>query len=55
MRITPAISMKTLKVQKTWKDIIQNVRGHRCQPRLLYSTKHSITINDEIKRQRLTK
>jgi hypothetical protein len=34
---------------RSWIDIIQNLREHKCQPRILYSTKLSITIDAETK------
>jgi hypothetical protein len=38
-----------MKVRKSWTDVIQALREHKCQPRLLYSAKLSITIDGEIK------
>jgi hypothetical protein len=43
-----------MKAQRSWADVIQNnviqnLREHKCQPRLLYPEKLSITIDGEIK------
>ena len=47
--ITPDISPETMKARRSWADIIQILRKHKCQPRLLYSAKLSITIDGENK------
>jgi hypothetical protein len=50
IRITPDFfSPGTMKARRSWTDIIQNLREHKCQPRLLYSAKLSITIDGETK------
>jgi hypothetical protein len=38
-----------MKVRRFWADVIQTLREHKCQPRLLYPAKLSITINRENK------
>jgi hypothetical protein len=38
-----------MKARRSWADIIQILRKHKCQPRLLYSAKLSITIDGENK------
>jgi hypothetical protein len=38
-----------MKARRSWADIIQTLREHKCQPRLLYPAKLSITIDREIK------
>jgi hypothetical protein len=38
-----------MKARKSWTDVIQTLREHKCQPRLLYPTKLSITIDGETK------
>jgi hypothetical protein len=38
-----------MKARRSWTDVIQTLRGHKCQPRLLYSAKLSITIDGENK------
>jgi hypothetical protein len=38
-----------MKAKRSWTDVIQTLREHKCQPRLLYPTKLSITINGENK------
>ena len=34
-RITPDFSPETMKARRSWKDVIQTIREHKCQPRLL--------------------
>jgi hypothetical protein len=38
-----------MKVRRSWTDVIQTLREHKCQPRLLYPAKLSNTIDGEIK------
>jgi hypothetical protein len=38
-----------MKARRSWTDFIQTLREHKCQPRLLYPTKHSIAIDGETK------
>ena len=38
-----------MKARRAWADVIQALREHKCQPRLLYPAKLSITINGETK------
>jgi hypothetical protein len=38
-----------MKARRSWKDVIQTLREHKSQPRLLYPEKLSITINGENK------
>ncbi|KAL6049826.1 hypothetical protein STEG23_009929 [Scotinomys teguina] len=45
IRITPDFSMETLQARRSWSDIIQTLRDHRCQPRIIYPAKLSITID----------
>ena len=49
IRITPDFSMETLKARRAWTEILQTLREHRCQARLLYPAKLSITIDGENK------
>jgi hypothetical protein len=35
--------------RRSWADVIQTLREYKCQPRLLYSTKLTITIDGETK------
>jgi hypothetical protein len=49
IRITPDFSPETTKVRRSWTDVIQTIRQHKCQPRLLYPAKLSITIDGETK------
>jgi hypothetical protein len=38
-----------MKARRSWRDVIQTLREHKCQPRLLYPAKLSITIDAEAK------
>jgi hypothetical protein len=38
-----------MKARRSWTDVIQTLRGHKCQPRLLYPAKLSISIDRETK------
>jgi hypothetical protein len=38
-----------MKARISWTDVIQTLREHKCQPRLLYPEKLSITIAAETK------
>jgi hypothetical protein len=49
IRITPDFSPETIKARRSWEDVIQTLREHKCHPRLLYPTKLSITIDGETK------
>jgi hypothetical protein len=49
IRITPDFSPETMKARISWTDLIQTLREHQCQPRLLYPAKLSITIDGETK------
>jgi hypothetical protein len=49
IRITPDFSPETMKARRSWADIIQTLREDKCQPRLLYLAKVSITIDGETK------
>ena len=35
----PDFSPETMKVRRSWTDVIQTLREHKCQPRLLYPAK----------------
>jgi hypothetical protein len=48
-RIIPDFSIETMKTRRSWKDVIQTLREHKCQPRILYPVKLSITIDGEAK------
>jgi hypothetical protein len=43
----PAFSPETMKARRSWA--IQTLKEHKCQPRLLYPAKLSITIDGENK------
>jgi hypothetical protein len=47
IRIAPDFSPETMKARSSWEDVIQTLREHKCQPRLLYPAKLSITIDGE--------
>ena len=49
IRITPDFSPETMKARKSWADLMQTLREHKCHPRLLYPAKLSITIDGETK------
>jgi hypothetical protein len=49
IRITPDFSPETMKVRRFWTDVIHKLREHKCQRRLLYPAKLSITIDGETK------
>jgi hypothetical protein len=34
-----------MKARRSWIDVIQTLREHKCQPKLLYPAKLSITID----------
>jgi hypothetical protein len=34
-----------MKARRSWTDVIQTLREHKCQPRLLYPAKLSIAID----------
>jgi hypothetical protein len=38
-----------MKARRSWADVIQTLREHKCQPRLLYAAKLSFTIDGETK------
>jgi hypothetical protein len=38
-----------MKARRSWKDGIQTLREHKCQPGLLYPAKLSITIDGKTK------
>jgi hypothetical protein len=38
-----------MKARRSWTDVIQTLREHKCQSRLLYPAKLSITIDGESK------
>jgi len=48
-RITPNFSPGTMKARRSWTDVIQTLREHKCQSRLLYPAKLSVNIDGETK------
>ena len=49
IRITPDLSTETMKARRAWTDVIQTLRENKCQPRLLYPAKLSISRDGETK------
>jgi hypothetical protein len=49
IRITPGFSPEKMKPRRSRADVIQTLREHKCQPRLLDPAKFSITIDRENK------
>jgi len=48
-RTTPVFSPETRKARKSWADVIQTLREHKCQLRLLYPAKLLINVDGENK------
>ena len=49
IRITLDFSPETMKTRRSGTDVIQTLREHKCQPRILYPAKLSITTDGETK------
>jgi hypothetical protein len=49
IRIIPDMSQETMKARRSWTDVMQTLREHKCQLRLLFPGKLSITIDGETK------
>jgi hypothetical protein len=49
IRITQDFLPETMKPRRSWEDLIQTLREHKCWPTLLYPAKLSITIDGETK------
>ena len=47
IRITPDFTPETMKARRSWTNVIQTLKEHKCQPRLLYPTKLLVTIYRE--------
>jgi hypothetical protein len=47
IRIIPDFSTEYMKARRSWADVIQTLREHKCQPRLQYTAKLSIIIGGE--------
>jgi hypothetical protein len=45
----PDFSTETMKARRTWSKVMQTLREHKWQPRLLYPAKLSIHIDGENK------
>jgi hypothetical protein len=48
IRITPDISPEIMKARRSWTDVIQTLREHKCQARLLYPAKLTINIDGDM-------
>jgi hypothetical protein len=49
MKTIPDFSPETMRIRRSWVDVIQILREHKCQPRLLYQISLTITIDGETK------
>jgi hypothetical protein len=49
IRIKPDFSPETMKARRSWADVIQTLREHKYQARLLYPAKLSITKDGKTK------
>jgi len=49
IRITPDFSPETMKTRRSWADVIQTLREHKGQPRILCPAKISVNIDGETK------
>jgi hypothetical protein len=49
IRITPDFPAKSMKARRAWSEVMQTLREHKCQSRLLYPTKLSINIHGKTK------
>jgi hypothetical protein len=49
IRITPDFSLETMKAKRSWVEVIQTLREHKCHPKLLSPAELSITIDRETK------
>jgi hypothetical protein len=49
IRITPDFSPETMKARRAWTDDIQTLKEHKCQPRIRYPAKLTITLDGETK------
>ena len=47
IRITLDFSVETMKVRRSWEDVLQTLRDHGYKPRLPYPANLSITTNGE--------
>jgi hypothetical protein len=47
--MTSDFSSETMKARRSWADVLQTLREHKCQSRLQYPAKLSITIARENK------
>jgi hypothetical protein len=48
-KIIPDLPPETMKARRFWANDIQTIREHKCQPRLQYPAKLSVSIDGETK------
>jgi zona occludens toxin (predicted ATPase) len=49
IRITPDFYSEVIKARRSWADVVQTLREYKCQPKLLYPARLSITIDGKSK------
>jgi hypothetical protein len=49
IRVTPNFSTESMKVRRAWPEVMQTLREHKCQTRLIYPAKYSINIDGKTK------
>ena len=49
IEITTDFAPETMEARTSWKNVIETLREHKCQPRLLYPAKLSIAMDGETK------
>jgi hypothetical protein len=49
IRISPDFSPETMKARRPWTEVIQTLREHKCQPRLLYPDGETKVLHDKTK------
>jgi hypothetical protein len=49
IRITPDFLPEIIKARRSCADVIQTLKEHKCQPKLLYPEKLSINVDGETK------
>jgi hypothetical protein len=47
--IIPDFLPEAMKARRSWTDVIQTLREHKCQPRILFPAKLLFTVNGETK------
>ena len=49
LKIAPDFSSESLKVRRSWVDVIQTIKKHKCKPSILYPAKLLFSIDGETK------